>query len=145
MQPTQYAVTHPPVDPSIITLSTGVQVRFHKLARNISNMLVTNMIQESQLDDKGEIRENLTVPEQLNLAKKMQDYNTAIIRMGGVELISPLPEDTGWLKRLKKAGMLNDGEWDLEDKDDVESIFLLFMGFVSEEDNQLLSENATAV
>lgn len=127
----------------IVTLSSGVRVAFiGHLSDAISQTLVTRVFGNTQLDDSGRIREKMSTREQLQLAKTMLDYNTALIFSGKVRLVDGLPEDNTWVEEiaLNPVIMAEHPTINLDNPEHLERLYMRYYAFTGEEDIALLSE-----
>ena len=135
----------------IVTLSSGAQVRFNKIAPGIqqgilqraqTQMIATGVLASLQKLDGSDDREvGLALMETLGadglekLTEITRERNTDLL-MWGVTLLSEIPQDTRWLRNLKKSRSLNI-DWDLydvNDTDDVHQLYVRYIAFGSPDD-----------
>ncbi len=98
---------------AIVTLSTGVRVRITSVSGSLVDE-IQNLIKEPSIPvwhnpDKDRDEPNPNDPEYLTAVAKCQHDRTmssidAMI-LFGVELVDGMPEDKGWLKKLKFIGI----------------------------------------
>lgn len=125
---------------NVVTLSTGVEVRFMDLSNNQVQDLVLSSFSGMNLNKLDE-------QDILQHGDKFLRYNTTLIQ-DGVRLVNPLKDEVAklglsdnWIKKLLRSGKVLDKElYDLNDVEDQEILFLRYYGFQSEEDFQLLTE-----
>lgn len=127
----------------IFTLSSGVKVRFNQLPASMSQEVFTKLLRNTKINKDGTIAESNDPQKNLELLDKMSSYYATLIAFGVTMVGIPSDYygviDSKWLKKLKRAGY-DLSDYDLEDEDDVEFLFLRYQGFASQEDWTLLSE-----
>ncbi len=127
----------------VVTLSTGVQARLVPVAASLIND-VTARIQDPPVPmvdiGKKKPEPNPNDPDyQVALvevnAKRATATMDAIV-MFGVELVDGVPEDNGWLSKLRymeKLGHLNMEAYDLDDPTDLEFVFKRYIAISAED------------
>ena len=129
-------------------LSTGVVIRFNKkLPPSLAQRIVVDTFNNTNLGADGTVRDNMTNMEQLALAKRMFGYNQSLIMfglsMGALEIVRGMPNNTDWLSALKMVPMVRENMPDVDFGNNLHqrALFLLYFGFDTEEDLELLSSN----
>jgi len=135
-------------DSEIVTLSTGVVVRL----KPVSSSLVEEMkaaikmppVPVVWIEEKEREEENPNDPRYVEAVEEVQRRRAEAIFdalcIFGVELVDGLPEDAGWLKKLRfleKQGTLDLSDFDLEDEFDLEFIYKRYVA-VAGTDLQLI-------
>lgn len=126
----------------IHTLSTGIRVYFTgRIPENISQSMVTQIFNKTQLDSNGAIRANLSSREQIEVASTLLNFNTGLIFSGKVRLADGLPEDNSWLDEIVMNPVILDSHKniDLNNPLHLEKLYLRYFAFSSSEDFELLS------
>lgn len=133
---------------NIVTLSSGVEVKFNRLPPNDAQDLVVAMIEKVTLTEDGEvITDDMTMDDQIDFAKMVSDAHDRILIAGmltdenpPVELVSKLPKDNNWLKvlfmRPDVKNKLSPFTYDdaVKDKKIKTFVYLRYMAFKSQED-----------
>jgi hypothetical protein len=135
------------VDDNITVLSSGVKVKIKKVPQRLITSGMMEIFRNTKMAKDGTIRtEDMTVPEQLTVAAKIQRHHSTLLAMG-VELIGK-PADyygdsipSNWLKRLARSGE-DLSNYDLDDEDDITFLFLFYFGFAADSDWTVLNEKA---
>lgn len=135
-----------PVPANVVTMSSGVRVQFlGKLPTTTTQQIVVTTFQDANLDSSGNIRDNMTSIEQLKLAKRMFDYNKAIVTfalsMGLVKLYDGLPEDKTWLDYLELNPIVRSDNPNVNftKKIHQELLYLMYIAFADEKDLEYIS------
>ena len=118
-----------------LTLSTGVKARLKPVSQSIIQDALA-LLEEPRVpmwknpDKDGREEPNPLDPEYL---EAVEEYRQAQVRTSfdvlsffGIELVEGLPDDDGWLKRLRmmeKLGHLDLGRFDLDDEIDREFLY----------------------
>lgn len=146
----QFSDTNPvtiDVEPQdVVTLSTGIKVKFVKpLPSNISQNIIVSSFANANIGADGRVRDGMSSDEQLKIAKRLFDYNAALIitglSNGCLQVYGELPPEAGWLSMAKLNPVIvnNHPSLDFNDKMHKEFVFLFYFGFATEEDFELLS------
>jgi len=132
---------------NVVTLSTGIKVQFFKpLPSAIAQSIVIGSFTDMNIGDDGRVKDNITSQEQLAVAKKMYDYNAALLInglvKGCVKVYPEMPKDTRWLKPYKLNPLIvnNHPYINFDDDTDVEFLYLFYEAFLSDTDYQVLSD-----
>ncbi len=135
-----------PVPDNVVTLSSGVRVQFiGKLPVTTTQQIVVTTFQDANLDSAGNIRENMTSIEQLRLAKRMFDYNKAIVTfalsMRLIKLYDGLPADKEWLDYLELNPIVraDNPNVDFSKRIHQELLYLMYIAFANDKDLELIS------
>ena len=132
-----------------ITLSTGYVVRLKPVAAVLiqeAQAKIKEPVVPTQKLDDGRTTENPQHPDYIQaqrmayLARAQAGIDTMVLF--GVELPEGLPEDEGWLKKLRfmeKRGLLDLSEYDLDEPLEREFIFKKFIA-MGNDDWELLGE-----
>lgn len=133
--------TEKPVPANVVTLSSGVRVQFlGKLPPTTAQQVVVSTFQNSNLDAQGNLKDNMSPIEQLRLAKKMFDYNKAIVSfalsMQLIKLYDGLPADKSWLDYLEVNPIVkaDNPNIDFTKKIHQELLYLMYVAFADEKD-----------
>lgn len=131
-----------------VKLSSGVVVRFNKkLSTNAAQRIIVDTFNNANLDSVGRVKENSSQQEQLQLAKRMYEYNLALIThgvyTGAIEIVSGMPNDTTWLDALKMMPHVKRDIPDVDFKNNMHQriLFLYYEAFANEDDISALSDN----
>lgn len=134
------------VPENVETLSSGVQVQFlGSLPSYLAQELVVSAFTDTNIGADGRVREDMNNGEQLRIAKKLYDYNAALIlhglNEGVLKIWGGLPANKRWLSMVKLNPMVKaTHEYiDFEDQLHLEFLFLFYIGFREDTDWQLLS------
>lgn len=130
---------------NVFTLTSGVQVQFlGKLPSNVSQRLVINAFSGANISSDGRVRDNMSNSEQLALAKKMFDYNAALILHGlrtkSLDLYGGYPADDEWLQVMLIDPMVEANHPNISINNPLHKkfLFLFYYGFLEDEDWSLL-------
>jgi hypothetical protein len=136
------------VPDNVFTLSSGIRVQFVKpLPQSIRQALVISSFNDMNLDSTGRVRDNLSSTEQLGVAKKMYDFNGALIvnglMSGSLKLYDGLPAGDDWLDQFLINPLIQTMHpfINFEKKLHREFLYLFHNGFLVEEDFTLLSSH----
>ena len=136
------------VPDNVVTLSSGVKVQFIKpLTPFTAQQIVILSFNNINVDAQGRVKDNMTSQEQLATAKKMYDFNSALIinglAEGALKVYGGLPKDNRWLAIMKinPAIASNHPFIDFNDQLHLEFLYLFYTGFINEEDYGLLSKH----
>lgn len=132
---------------NVVTLTSGVKVQFLKpLPSAIAQNIVIASFNDMNIGDDGRVRDNMSSQEQLAVAKKMYDYNAALLInglvKGCIKVYPEMPTDTKWLKTYKLNPLIsvNHPYLNFDDETDVEFLYLFYEGFIADTDYQILSD-----
>lgn len=135
------------VPDNVFTLSSGVKVQFVKpLSPFTAQQIVILSFNNINVDAQGRVKDNMTSQEQLATAKKMYDFNSALIinglAEGALKIYGGLPKDNRWLMIMKinPAIASNHPFIDFDEPLHLEFLYLFYTGFINEEDYGLLSK-----
>lgn len=141
-------VDEEPVPSNVYELSSGVRVQFIKtLPQATTQQVVVTTFQNANLDAKGNVRDNMSQMEQLQLAKRMFDYNKSLLTFalsfGAIKLYDGLPEDSTWLDYLEMNPQVRNDNPDVNfgKKVHQELLYLLYFAFANDDDLELISEH----
>ena len=130
------------------TLSSGVVVRFtKKLKSSAAQRIIVDTFNNANLDSTGRVKENASQAEQLALAKRMYEYNLAMITYGvysgAIEIVSGMPNDNNWLYALKMIPSVKRDMPDIDFGNNMHQriLFLFYEAFQDETDLEILSDN----
>lgn len=126
----------------IHTLSSGVRVYFTgRIPESISQSMVTQIFNKTQMDNKGNIRGNLSSREQIEVAGALLNFNTGLIFSGKVRLADGLPENEDWLDEIIMNPVILESHKgiNLDNESHLEKLYLRYFAFSSTEDFELLS------
>lgn len=135
------------VPENVVTLTSGVRVQFLKrLSPFVAQQIVISSFNDINLDSSGRVRDNMSSQEQLATAKKMYDFNAALLinglLEGAMDVYGEMPKDTRWLAAAKINPLIKSTHpfIDFNDSLHMKFIYLFYHGFVHEDDYQILSE-----
>lgn len=131
---------------NVETLSTGVKVQFYKmLPGSIGQKIVVNSFVGINVDSKGRIKADMTSSEQLSVAKKLFEFNAALILQGlatgAMDVYGGLPENEYWLDimRLDPTVLAAHPHINFQNELHQKFLYLFYHGFESESDFEILS------
>ena len=127
-----------------VVLSTGIKARFVPVAASLINDVVSRIknppVPIVFLEEKQREEENPNDPEYIRLVQEAEDKRTQAsldtIILFGVDLVDGVPEDDGWLKKLKymeKLDHLDLKKYDLDDPDEREFVYKRFIAVSSDD------------
>lgn len=132
---------------NVVTLSSGVNVQFVKqLPSHVAQQIVIASFNDIHVDSKGRVKDNLTAQEQLGVAKKLYDFNAALLLNGlqlkCINIYGGLPSDESWLENLLMNPIVTTSfpYLNKNNKLHVEFLFLFYEGFINESDFDTLSK-----
>ncbi len=138
--------TEKPVPANVVTLSSGVRVQFiGRLPTTTTQQIVVTTFQDTKIDANGNLRDNMTSIEQLQLAKRMFDYNKAIVTfalsMGLIKLYDGLPADKTWLDYLELNPIVraDNPHVDFNKTVHQQLLYLMYIAFATAEDLEHIS------
>lgn len=144
-------VDEQPVPDNVVTLSSGVRVQFlGTLPAHLAQQVVVSTFQNANLDANGNVRNNMSSIEQLKLAKRIFEYNQAILSFAIAEdlirLYDGLPTDMGWLKPLTINPLIRteNPHIDFNDPTHQTFLYLMYRAFANEKDLEYISEKLLA-
>jgi len=129
----------------IYTLSTGYKVKITPVSASLIGDVVAGIKDPpvpvwKNPDKDNREEENYSNPDYINgkaeAEKKRNDAGVEVLIVFGVDLIDPLPEDKNWIKKLKvlsKKGLLNLGDYNLEDEEDLSFLFKKYIAISIED------------
>jgi len=133
---------------NVETLSSGVKVQFIKpLSAFTAQQIVILSFNNMNVDAQGRVKDNMTSQEQLSTAKKMYDFNSALIinglYEGALKIYGESLKDAQWVRMMKinPAIRSNHPDIDFNEPLDLDFLYLFYKGFVTEEDYGLLSKH----
>lgn len=136
------------VPENVVELSSGVKVQFIKpLSPFTAQQIVILSFNNINVDAQGRVKNNMTSQEQLATAKKMYDFNSALIinglAEGALKVYGGLPKDNRWLTIMKinPAIASNHPFIDFNDQLHLDFLYLFYTGFINEDDYALLSKH----
>ena len=145
--PVKSKVEEEVIPDNVVTLSTGIRVQFLRpLPQSIRQVLVISSFNDMNLDSAGRVKDNLTSAEQLGVAKKMYDFNGAILinglMTGSIKIYDGLPKDGKWLAPFKINPMIKAQHPDLDFNEPLhlEFLYLFYNAFLDAEDYEILSQ-----
>lgn len=140
-------------DETIVTLSTGTQVKFNKMPAGEAQDLVIELMEKISLTETGEIiTTDMTLEDQVEFAQVVQTAHDKILIAGmlspdnpPVALVSKLPTNDMWLKVLLMRKDVREKlsaftvEQITKDKTIKTFLFLRYMAFKTQEDWELIT------
>lgn len=136
-----------PVPTNVVTLSSGVRVQFiGRLPTKLTQEIVVSTFQDANLGNDGQVRDNMSSQEQMQLANRMFNYNRAILSFalarGLIKLYDGMPKDNEWLDYLKINPIVKTMMPDIDFNSNIHKtvLYLLFFAFENDKDLELISE-----
>lgn len=126
------------VDENVVTLNDGSRARLTPVSSSLIEEIQSNIkdpdVPMWENKDKGRKEPNPSDPTYIKeLAEADRARSMAVYEamcMFGVDLLDGLPEDDGWLKKLRymsKRGSIDIDDYDLEDEFDLEFLYKRFI------------------
>lgn len=135
------------VPDNVVTLTSGVRVQFIKpLPPHLAQQIVIASFNNINVDSSGRVKDNLTAQEQLGVAKKLYDFNAALLLNGlqqkCLTIYGGLPQDNSWLENLLMNPIVINSfpHFNENNKMHVDFLFLFYEGFIHESDFDILSK-----
>lgn len=127
----------------IYTLSTGTRVKFDAIPGDQVMRITTGAMSAETIEviSSGQ-NVDPSAGVGLRVASELMDFDAQLIARG-VLYVGGMPTDRGWLQKYKRTSMI-DG-FDLSDPLDVQSFWLQYEAFQSEDDFELLKRKTGAL
>ncbi len=136
------------VPSNVEVLSTGIRVQFIKMLPSyIGQGIVINSFNDLNVDKNGRVRDDLSSGDQLKVAKKLYDFNAALLLHGlnedCIKIYDSLPENKRWLNVMKMNPLITSAHPFVNFDDELHQnfLFLFYIAFVNEDDWGLLSKH----